>query len=73
MVTDSRRLTSLSTGDQISSQTIEDLYWSLLTRDPTVEERSTIERVLSQTDNRRRTLEDIAWALLNSGEFLLRR
>jgi hypothetical protein len=67
------RLDSLTGGDITDSQRIETLYWSLLTRPPTSEERQTIERSLSESDNPRRTLEDVAWALLNSGEFLLRR
>lgn len=52
---------------------VESLYWTLLTRAPSGEEWSATEDYLSSAADRRAALEDIAWALLNAKEFLLRR
>jgi hypothetical protein len=52
---------------------IEALYWTLLTRPPAAEELSATEAHLAQSPDPRAALEDIAWALLNAKEFLLRR
>jgi hypothetical protein len=73
LTTDDNRLDSLLRSGGTDSALIEHLYWWLLSRAPTTEERSAIEVQLGEADDRRRALEDVAWALLNSGEFLLRR
>lgn len=52
---------------------VEQLYWTLLTRPPSDEEMSATENHLAKAPDRRLALEDIAWALLNAKEFLLRR
>ena len=54
-------------------KTITDLYWSALSRQPSVEELTAAENHIKSSDNARRGLEDVAWALLNSNEFLFRR
>jgi hypothetical protein len=54
-------------------KTITDLYWSALSRQPSVEELTAAENHIKSSDNSRRGLEDVAWALLNSNEFLFRR
>ena len=59
--------------DHTGSQVIEELYWSLLTEKPDGRRAIGMETLLTATNNRRTTLEDVAWALLNSCEFLLRR
>lgn len=52
---------------------IEELYWSALTRAPTMPELERSEAYLGNSANLRQALEDIAWGLLNAKEFLLRR
>jgi hypothetical protein len=49
------------------------LYWSALTRPPTVEERSAMVNHIQDSKDRRKGLEDVVWALLNAKEFVLRR
>jgi hypothetical protein len=55
-----------------NEQIITDLYWSALTRAPLAEELSKFSRYLGEAKDRRAALEDIAWSLLNSKEFLFR-
>ena len=52
---------------------IEELYWTALSRAPNNVERYRAAAYLAEADNPRRALEDLAWALVNSKEFLLRR
>ncbi len=52
---------------------VESLWWRALCRPPAAEElRAMVQHVASQPD-RRRGLEDVVWAVLNSNEFLLRQ
>ncbi|GAB4146378.1 MAG: DUF1549 domain-containing protein [Planctomycetaceae bacterium] len=52
---------------------VDDLYWTTLTRPPRSQELATCVSLLEKSSNRRQTLEDILWALMNSSEFLFRR
>ena len=53
-------------------QIIDELYWTSLSRAPGRDESTaSLEFVRNKTD-RRRALEDVLWALLNSNELLLR-
>ena len=54
---------------------IEDLYWTALSRPPTKSEEARAVSLLeaSSEKERRFVLEDLAWALLNSKEFVLRQ
>ena len=49
---------------------VEDLYLSALSRFPSPEERTELERMLGEQGLRKETLEDLLWALINSEEFL---
>lgn len=51
---------------------VDDLFWSALSRAPTAAERQAIVARLTSAADRRLVLEDIAWSVLNSREFLLR-
>ena len=52
---------------------LDNLWWAALARAPTAEEQSAMLLHIQQAPSRRRALEDITWALLNSHEFLLRQ
>jgi len=52
---------------------VEELYWGALSRAPGPEELSAAVEHLQSAANPRPALEDVAWALLTSDEFLLRR
>lgn len=67
------RLTRLLDAKQSDSATIEELYWTALTRAPSDREREFAQLLLRKTNNRRAALEDIVWGLINSKEFLFRR
>ncbi len=56
-----------------NAEIIEDLYWAALSRSPTESESIALLEYVSQQKDRRRGLEDVAWSLVNSNEFLLRR
>ncbi|MFO0957730.1 MAG: DUF1553 domain-containing protein [Isosphaeraceae bacterium] len=51
---------------------LEDLYLASLSRFPTVDESEPLLNHVRSAGDRRKAWEDIAWALLNSKEFLLR-
>jgi hypothetical protein len=51
---------------------VEELYLAALTRMPTETERAGVLAHLGRAADRRRGWEDVAWALVNSKEFLLR-
>jgi hypothetical protein len=53
--------------------TIADLYWSALSREPSADELAAAGTHVKSSDDARRGLEDVAWAVLNSNEFLFRR
>jgi hypothetical protein len=58
-----------------NAEVLDELYWSALSRPPTARERTAILAALERTpgadpDARRRGLEDLAWAVLTSTEFL---
>lgn len=52
---------------------IVELYFKTLSRSPSPSELDHAIRLLSQSKDQRRTLEDVAWALMNSNEFLFRQ
>jgi hypothetical protein len=54
------------------SDIVRELYWSALSREPSDAEFQAVNERLRQTTNRRAILEDLAWALVNSNEFLFR-
>ena len=66
------RLSKLLAAEKSDDELIEDLYWTTLTRAPRPIERETMLGHLKSTEDRRRALEDLSWALINSKEFMLR-
>lgn len=53
-------------------QPVDELYLTFLSRPPTPAERDAVNRYLREHPQPRRAGLDVAWALLNSDEFLLR-
>ncbi len=53
-------------------QPVDELYFTFLSRPPTSAERDAVARYLRDHPQPRRASLDVAWALLNSDEFLLR-
>jgi hypothetical protein len=54
------------------SDIVRELYWSALSREPSEAEFKAANERLRPATNRRAVLEDLAWALVNSNEFLFR-
>ncbi|MGC3970044.1 MAG: hypothetical protein QM775_22775 [Pirellulales bacterium] len=52
---------------------LDSLYWNALSRRPTKDERTAMVEHIESAEDRRAAWQDVAWALLNSKEFLLRR
>jgi hypothetical protein len=67
------RLDQLIASGKSDIAIIDDLFWTALTRAPSRAEAETLGKFLSAAQNRRAALEDIAWSLANSKEFLFRR
>jgi len=67
------RLSKLIASGKSDEDVVAELYWAALTRPPTGEERSAMVGHLKESKDRRTGLEDVAWAVLNSKEFILRR
>ncbi len=67
------RLNQLMSRTASFSEWVEELYWASLSRAPSAKERQIAVQSLEKAANKRLALEDLAWALLNSHEFMLRR
>nr|MCS5540954.1 DUF1549 and DUF1553 domain-containing protein [Roseibacillus sp.] len=68
------RLDQLLANDRSNEEILSHLYWTTITRPPSTRERETLLSHLAvpSREARRKALEDIAWALLNSKEFIFR-
>ena len=58
---------------QSDGDLVNELYWTFLSREPGAVEYETALRHLDRSGNRRAGAEDLAWALANAKEFLLRK
>lgn len=59
--------------NQSAAEFVSQLYWSALTRPPSLEESAAMQSYIESRSDRRAALQDVTWAVLNSNEFLLRR
>jgi hypothetical protein len=68
------RIEKLLSSGQDDPALLESLYWSTVTRAPTETERASLLAYLAERpgEARRAAFQDIAWALVNSKEFMFR-
>jgi hypothetical protein len=66
------RLAGLLAAHESPSELIDELYWSALARAPADNERVALINYLEQAPDWRAAIEDVAWSVVNSKEFLLR-
>jgi hypothetical protein len=52
--------------------TVDELFWAMLSRSPSETEATRSTAYLATGPDRRRSIEDLAWALINSKEFVFR-
>jgi len=67
------RLGELVHSGKSAAEILTDLYWHTLSRPPSETERARLVPEMEKASDARALLEDIAWSLLNSKEFLLQR
>ena len=67
------RLASLLASGKPDDDLVTELYWTALSRPPTPTETASAARLLNETTAKRAAFEDLAWALLNAKEFVLRK
>jgi hypothetical protein len=66
------RIGKLLAAGKTPAEVSDDLYWSAFSHGPTEHDKAAMMDYLKTSPDARRALEDIAWGLLNSQEFLLR-
>jgi hypothetical protein len=69
---ESNRLADLAKSDLPPAEIAAVLYWSALTRAPNSDELAAAESLLLSAEDRLAALQDLAWALVNSKEFVFR-
>jgi hypothetical protein len=73
ITSDQGRAAKLAAGDKSPAEIIEELYLAAYARRPTSEEREALLPLYAEEGaDRRRTTEDILWALMNTPEFLFK-
>lgn len=74
LMADEGIIARLVAGGRSNAEVIDELYWTALSRPPTAAERERLLAVLApdtaEPAERRRSLEDLGWAVLTSTEFL---
>ncbi|WP_254513766.1 DUF1549 and DUF1553 domain-containing protein [Anatilimnocola floriformis] len=66
------RLAKLANSEKSTDEIVAELYFVALLRQPTSAELAAAKTLLAQRENRFAGLQDLAWALLNSKEFIFR-
>lgn len=66
------RIDRLASSGASVDEIVDQLYWTVLTRQPTHEEMSAIRDLLREMDLKT-GLQDVTWALMNSKEFIFRK
>jgi hypothetical protein len=67
------RLARAMNSSATTPEILRDFFLAALSREPAADELSRLTDYVARHEDRRAALQDIAWAVLNSNEFLLRR
>ncbi len=69
---DEGRAARLASSDAAPEEVVQELYLAIYSRYPTAEELSYATSLLAgQTESKRSIIEDLMWAMLNAGEFII--
>jgi hypothetical protein len=67
------RLARLVASDRSAEDIVDELYWTALSRQPTPDELAAGESLITSAgENRLAAVQDLAWAMMNSKEFVFR-
>jgi hypothetical protein len=70
---EANRLARLAQSDRSAEDIVEELYWTALSRPPTPDELAAGESLITSSGEQRlAAVQDLAWALMNSKEFVFR-
>jgi len=69
----SGRVAKMVADHKANGEIITEIYLAALNRYPTIQELNAASRYVTGKPDRRRALEDVLWATLNTKEFLIRR
>jgi hypothetical protein len=70
---DDNRLARLVSEDRSAEDIVDELYWTALSRAPTPDELAAGESLITSAgDERLAAVQDLAWAIMNSKEFVFR-
>jgi hypothetical protein len=70
---DDNRLARLAQSERSSEDIVDQLYWTALSRGPTPDELAAGESLITSAgENRLVAVQDLAWAIMNSKEFVFR-
>src|SRR5262245_43187318 len=69
----SNRLGQLIDSGRPTVEIADELFWTALSRPPSVDELRNSAALVDSTGERRSHVEDLLWGLINSNDFLLRR
>src|SRR5437764_13538277 len=66
------RIEQMISAGRSNREMIAELYWAALSRGPSQAELLETSARVEKSENRRKVLEDLSWALLNAKEFVFR-
>jgi hypothetical protein len=66
------RIDAWLASEKSEREIVEEMFWTVLSRPPSDAELPRMSHYLEEAEHKRRGVEDLAWALFNSKEFLFR-
>jgi hypothetical protein len=72
ITSDKGRVSKLSASEKPPAEIIEELYLRIYSRKPTDKEQELCQTLFKPDTDRKQTVEDLAWALLNTPEFVFK-
>ncbi|QDU94668.1 DUF1549 and DUF1553 domain-containing protein [Lignipirellula cremea] len=72
LTSEENRLAEWASSERTNATIIDELFWSALSRPPTASEQAACAAALEMGEDRLPVLQDLAWAVMNSKEFLFR-